>query len=134
MLMESGEICRMYREAKKPRAQIAILADLNLCTRREIISVLRAAGEKVEMPKKIKKINTPKKEERDMAETKEEHIQFVHTIKEPPKTVEGGNIPDAVVTAMFLRLDELEAEIKAREKEWKEIVAYMGITPHGGIF
>ncbi len=40
--MEHEEICRMWRESKRPKKQIRILADMNLCQKSDIIEVLRA--------------------------------------------------------------------------------------------
>lgn len=50
MTMAAEEIVREYREARNKKAQIKILADLNLCTKDEIIEVLRSKG--VEIPEK----------------------------------------------------------------------------------
>lgn len=53
MEMTDKEICQEYREAKNKNQQIRILADLNLCTPREILDILTAAGE-------ISGVNPPK--------------------------------------------------------------------------
>ena len=42
--MTEGEICASYRQAKDPKEQIGILADLNLCTGREIKEILHKNG------------------------------------------------------------------------------------------
>ena len=47
MNMTRNEIIREYRNAKKPMAQIGILADENECTRKEIAMILIDAGETV---------------------------------------------------------------------------------------
>lgn len=44
MAMTNEEICQNYREAKHKANQIAILADLNVCTKAEILAVLEAEG------------------------------------------------------------------------------------------
>jgi len=44
MTMTNEEICRNYRDAKHKAKQIAILADLNVCTKAEILAVLEAEG------------------------------------------------------------------------------------------
>lgn len=111
MVMNEAEICRSYREAKKPKQQIAILADLNMCSRKEIVCVLRAAGVEVEAPKE-------KKED------------FRKNIERPEAEKE---LPDAVKEAIFLRLDELETQIRIREREYQALVAYLGITPGKGL-
>lgn len=43
--MTPEEICKDYRQAKKPKQQIKILAELNLCTPEEITAILQDAGE-----------------------------------------------------------------------------------------
>lgn len=47
MIMTNEEICREYRQAKTPLKQIGILADENSCTKREIVTILREAGEEL---------------------------------------------------------------------------------------
>ena len=47
MTMTNEEIIRDYREAKAPMKQIGILADMNCCTRKEIVAILVDAGLKV---------------------------------------------------------------------------------------
>lgn len=42
--MTDGEIVAEYKQAKVPMKQIAILADLNCCTKKEIVQVLLDAG------------------------------------------------------------------------------------------
>lgn len=40
MTMTEAEICREFKEAKNPGAQVGILADLNVCSKNEILKVL----------------------------------------------------------------------------------------------
>lgn len=42
--MDELDICREYRQAKDKRMQISILADMNLCTRKEIEKILIENG------------------------------------------------------------------------------------------
>lgn len=44
--MSCGEIARSYRAAADKKAQVKILAELNLCSQREIIEILIANGVK----------------------------------------------------------------------------------------
>lgn len=53
MTMTNEEIIRDYREAKAPMKQIGILADMNCCTRKEIVAILADAG--LEIPKQYQK-------------------------------------------------------------------------------
>lgn len=45
--MTREEIIRDYRQAANKQYQIGVLADLNLCTKAEIVALLRDAGERV---------------------------------------------------------------------------------------
>lgn len=44
MIMAAGDIVREYIQAKQPLKQIGILAEENLCDKKEIVAILRAAG------------------------------------------------------------------------------------------
>ena len=44
MQMTNEEIVRSYKEAKHKKEQVGILAELNTCTRDQIIDILRAGG------------------------------------------------------------------------------------------
>lgn len=44
LTMTDEEIIREYRQAKQPLKQIGILAEENLCDKKEIVAILRAAG------------------------------------------------------------------------------------------
>lgn len=54
--MSDGEILKSYREAKDKRHQVSVLADLNVCTKGEIIDILIAGGVRPqELPRKRQK-------------------------------------------------------------------------------
>lgn len=53
--MTANEIRRSYAEAKYPKEQIKILADLNLCKREDIVAIIEHKTDK------LPKNNTPKK-------------------------------------------------------------------------
>lgn len=60
MEMSQGDIVRSYREAADKKAQVKILADLNVCSQREIIEILIANGVKAqELPRQRKKNKAP---------------------------------------------------------------------------
>ena len=60
--MTNEEIIRDYKQAAAPMKQIGILADLNQCSRQDIVKILREAG--CELPKLYDK----KKVEKAVAE------------------------------------------------------------------
>lgn len=46
--MTAGEIAASYRQAAKPKAQIGVLAELNVCSKERILEVLAAEGVELE--------------------------------------------------------------------------------------
>lgn len=59
MTMTKDEIVRDYKAAKTPAKQIAVLADLNVCTKKEIVEILREAGCELPAYYNKKKQETP---------------------------------------------------------------------------
>ena len=58
--MSCGDIVRSYREAADKKAQVKILAEMNLCSQREIIEILIANGVKPqELPRQRQKNKAP---------------------------------------------------------------------------
>lgn len=95
MEMSHGEIVLSYKRAQNRRMQVGILADLNQCSKKEIESILMAAGE--EVPKgRTKKAVKEKKE-----------------------------IPETISKILMSRIEELDTIIRNAEKEYKEIVAFL---------
>lgn len=60
LLMTPGEIMTSYRQAANPVAQLRVLADLNVCSKDDIIEVLTAQGVEVK-----KKAGRPRKKAPD---------------------------------------------------------------------
>lgn len=60
LLMTPGEIVTSYRQAANPAAQLRVLADLNVCSKDDIIEVLAAQGVEVK-----KKAGRPRKKAPD---------------------------------------------------------------------
>ena len=97
--MSMEEICKEYREAKNKKRQITILADQNLCKRADIIKILIEAGE-------------------DMGCMK---LKEDENKKEP----QASSIPQAILDALYEKLDAIDQEIIAKEREYKQIVAFL---------
>ena len=55
--MPAKDIVKLYKEAKHKKKQINILTELNLCTRQDIISVLKDNGISREELKKVMDAN-----------------------------------------------------------------------------
>lgn len=90
MYMSNADIVADYRQAKTPMKQIAILADMNQCDRKEIIEILREAG--CELPK-----------------------QYQKKPKEAPPTEETAETLESVVKAVKEGLSSEDDTIEARE-------------------
>lgn len=77
--MTEYEICKEYREAKNPTAQLRILAQLNCCSDKDILAILEKNNEpirKMGYTPKAKKTETVK----DSTEAKEEIPAFVYAV------------------------------------------------------
>jgi hypothetical protein len=75
MYMSNADIVADYRQAKTPMKQIAILADMNQCDRKEIIEILREAG--CELPKQYQKKPKEAQPKEAAAETLEDVVKAV---------------------------------------------------------
>lgn len=106
--MTNGDICKMYREAKDKKKQIAILQDLAGKTKEEVIEILVEGGED---------INYMKEQKKDPAAQRTRVID-----KEKPQQP---TIPEAVAIALYNQLEIIEREIYAKEQQYKEIVAFI---------
>ena len=104
--MELWEILQDYRTAKDKDNMITVLADRNICERKDIIEILEANGGKVEIVEKKKKVK-------------------IHT--EPPSVCD---IIDVYATAKALNLykislqkdrSEILKALKALEEEFAKV-------------
>lgn len=68
LAMTPGEIKTSYMQAANRKAQIGVLADLNACSKRDIIAVLKAIGVEIEKPKPRPYTVWTKEEEDRLAE------------------------------------------------------------------
>lgn len=91
MQMSVGEIKRSYDEAKNKKTQIGILAELNCCTKEEIVKIIDAENRRKEKP--------------------------VETNNEPHEEPRLSQINEL----LYARMDELEKDIKALEEEYRKI-------------
>ena len=127
------EICREYREAKDQKAQVKILADLNGMTPYEMLSLLRDAGQDVDMrwylaPDRRKRTGDTMKRVRAEAEDGAGGQETPHPSAEadtfPSRGRQDGEIltpPDVWDPARIC--DELQrrsAELKERRKQIRE--------------
>lgn len=124
MYMTPGEICKEYNLAKDKKMQISILADQNCCEKEDIMKILLDNG--MDLPAQKKPAAKPKEAKAGNTAPKEEKAK-----DEPPGKPQ--SLPDAVVSALIARLEVIEAEIvakqaeiAAKEREYKDIAAFMG--------
>ena len=121
MEMKPSEILASYKNASSKTSQIVILAELNACTRDEIIEILEQMGESV--PKR--KYTRKKEPENTEPERKKEW--------EEPK-LEKVPIPELISNVLLEKMDELDQKImnckrekKQYEHQYLEIAGYLGI-------
>lgn len=91
MQMSVGEIKRSYDEAKYKQRQIGILAELNGCTKEEIVKIIDAENRR-----------------------KGKNGETSETPQEEPKLSQ-------IKEMLYARLDELEKDIKALEEEYRKV-------------
>ncbi len=91
MQMSVGEIKRSYDEAKHKQRQIGILAELNNCTKEDIIKI----------------INIENKSN--------------NTVPESVKVVSEELTLSQINNMLYARLDEIEGDIKKLEEEYRKI-------------
>lgn len=83
MEMPNEEILRSYRQAKDPRNQITVLAELNLCGTAQIVEILTEGGIDPETLPKIKMRRAPRVDRAAAGRPKKEKPK-----KEPDNTLE----------------------------------------------
>lgn len=95
--MVASEICKKYNESNNKREMIKVLADMESCTKEDIIELLEINGCEVVRETRGRK-----------AKAKEDVV--------PEK-----KIPVAVANFCYARLEEIESAIRDLENEYKEI-------------
>lgn len=92
--MTDFDICKEYREAKNPSAQLKILAQLNCCSEKDILEILKRNNEPLR-----KRTYTTKKESAEKAEEKDKEI------------------PNFIYALAMERLHAIDDEITAKKEE-----------------
>lgn len=130
---QKEEIVRDYKMAKNKSKQIGILADLNLCSRREIENVLAESGIELKK-KKIAPVQRAENTEITQCEEEctEEGIEEmnIEPLEEEFEEIEEHRdtkeyLPVVVWDALTARVQELEREIKKISREKEEIEEYI---------
>ena len=78
MQMTNSEIVASYEQALDQKKQIGILADLNVCSKQEIVEILRKAGIAVPGNYKMKNIETPEDDMRQPETPEKKAGDFEH--------------------------------------------------------
>lgn len=111
MQMTPEEIGSSYRRAVNQNAQITILADLNCCSKEEIINILEEQGYTVRKPKKKAKKEGPAEEKKTF---------------EPAQLKEVKLLPEAVrraITREMCETQDLIDEAQAEVRTQRDILA-----------
>lgn len=127
MNMTPEEILRDFKEAKNQKAQIAILADQNLCTKGEIIDILKEKGvpdgelgiSKTERPKKTT-VNTKKAAVPKTGENLKE--------EEPKKQQYKENVPSIIRKAAAKEMLAVQEEIDRLGEDLKTLSEFLEAT------
>ena len=107
MNMTRAEILKSYKEAKDKKNQIAILADMNICSKQEIRDELIKAGVPgEELPKFRDKKTEPVK------------VKVIHPQDKPI-------MPKVVREVCTAKMVEIQERIDADQSELKEIKDFM---------
>lgn len=87
MMMTPEDICKEYRTAKSPLKQIGVLAELNTCSKKEIIKILTDNGEK--LPGNVGPRKAAEATPGNVPELTAADVNY----KEKPETPEGRKVP-----------------------------------------
>lgn len=99
LAMTPGEIKVRYMQAANRKAQIGVLAELNACSKQDIISVLKAIGVEIEKPKPRSYTVWSKEEEERLAELDKQGLS-----KQEIADAMGRNIKSIIYKLRDLRL------------------------------
>lgn len=133
MQMSYGEIVRSYKEAKEPKKQIGILADLNAVGKDEIAKILYNAGEINKMTYGQYQRHGKKAVKTEPTETAEVCEQSAPD-GEPcrvPEKAENVHVPEAVIEMVKDTLAELKSAY-GNAKKSRHAVRGDGGIPRGG--
>lgn len=128
MQMTEKEICKEYREAKEPNAQIKILAELNTTTPEHIIEILSANNEPLRKrfySRKTEPVNVfnkpakkaPVKKDKPAAAGLPDSIRFIINDRLA--------VLDDKYAALEEKIDDLQTEIKQNRKEKQELMDFL---------
>lgn len=119
MQMSEEEIGLNYRLAKNKKEQIEILADLNLCSKEDIIEILKRDGVSgKELPRKRKKAVADPEQKKVVKE--EEDKPMVNTEESPFDPLQF--ILDSIVSESII----LQGEILQKEKALEKLTVAIG--------
>ena len=135
--MTDSEIVKMYREAKYPKEHIQIMADMNLCSKRQIIDILNDNGYDIPYESAQKRKRCAARKPSDDAGM----VVSSSMICPIPTDVQRPQIPETVVNLTMRRIGELDStmqtltrqakeideKLKECEKEYTELVSFLKI-------
>lgn len=133
MQMSYGEIVRSYKEAKEPKKQIGILADLNAVGKDEIAKILYDAGEISKMTYGQYQRHGKKAVKTEPTKTAEVCEQVASAGKpcRAPEKAENVHVPEAVIEMVKDTLAELKSAY-GNAKKSRHAVRGDGGIPRGG--
>lgn len=132
MQMTDSEIVRDYNSSRKKTLQIGILADLNLCSKKQIVDILSAAG--AELPKKYQKnkkaddrVNSTKIEESEPKKTEVRHETLVQVGYEELDRLNN------LIRQQEKIIERAEALKSIYEEDYKVMLKFLGIGENNNV-
>ncbi|MBR4668417.1 MAG: hypothetical protein IKO76_06645 [Butyrivibrio sp.] len=110
--MDNNEICRSYKEARNKKSQIGILAELNLCSTKDIIEILKEGGVYIAPKVRSKDEQASKPAPKETAVTNEGFATAVDEM-----TGKRAPLPGVIEEAVCYAVEAMDEQIEKYEQE-----------------
>lgn len=129
--MTDNEILQMYKESKDKKKQIEIIADLTLCSKSEIIDILKSQGvdgRQLPRPRSAKPANTTKQENNSKTPSKKRTRKSDDTNAQDTSNISQDSVI-GYINSLKERRRKAEQELKYIDEQLQNIAALcLGIT------
>ena len=126
MQMSNADIVKMYRESKDKKAQVEILADLNVCEKETIIKILKENGvSQAELPRNRKKTERGGKSEKPMAIQKAQSTEKAEPKEGAPMVAVTEELPEIVKEVICRQIKQEQETIDYHSSRLKELNEFL---------
>lgn len=126
MQMSNADIVKMYRESKDKKAQVEILAGLNVCEKETIIKILKENGvSQAELPRNRKKTESDGKSEKPMAIQKAQPTEKAEPKKEESPAAVTEELPEIVKEVICRQMEQEQEAIDYHSGRLKELNEFL---------